>query len=129
MSFPVTTVPVFSDTNVNITATSGAISKVGTVRVLAPVVSVFVLSASTMQGGKTLSGRVNISGTAPAGGVVVTLYSSNSSVSPPMTIVVPEGTKTVGFSIPTSAVTVSTSVTLTATTGAISRSVVVTITP
>jgi hypothetical protein len=76
-----------------------------------------------------LSGRVNISGTAPAGGVIVTLSSSDASVSPPLTIIVPEGTKTVGFSIPTSAVTASTAVTLTATTGATSKSVVVTITP
>jgi hypothetical protein len=42
---------------------------------------------------------------------------------------VPEGTKTVGFSIPTSIVTVSTIVTLTATTGATSKVVSVTINP
>ena len=129
VSFPVTTVPVVSDTNVSITATTGAISKVGTARFLAPVVTAFLTSSSTLQGGKTLSGRVNISGTAPAGGVIVTLSSSDASVSPPLTIIVPEGTKTVGFSIPTSAVTVSTAVTLTATTGTTSKSVVVTITP
>jgi hypothetical protein len=105
------------------------VSKVGTVRVLAPVVTAFVLSSSTLQGGKLLSGRVNISGTAPAGGVVVTLTSSDTSVSPPVTIIVPEGTKTVGFSIPTSIVTVSTVVTLTATTGATSKVVSVTINP
>ena len=129
VSFPVTTVPLATDQNVSITATTGAASKVGTVRVLAPVVTVFVLSSSTLQGGKTLSGRVNISGMAPAGGVVVTLTSSDTSVSPPVTIIVPEGTKTVGFSIPTSTVSVSTVVTLTATTGATSKTVVVTVTP
>ena len=128
VSFPVTTVPLATDQNVSITATTGAASKVGTVRVLAPVVTVFVLSSSTLQGGKTLSGRVNISGMAPAGGVVVTLTSSDTSVSPPVTIIVPEGTKTVGFSIPTSTVSVSTVVTLTATTGATSKTVVVTVT-
>lgn len=129
VSFPVTTVPVVSDTNVSITATTGAISKVGTARILAPVVTAFLTSSSTLQGGKTVSGRVNISGTAPAGGVIVTLSSSDPSVSPPLTIIVPEGTKTVGFSIPTNTVTVSTAVTLTATTGTTSKSVVVTITP
>ena len=129
VSFPVTTVPLATDQNVSITATTGAVSKVGTVRVLAPVVTVFVLSSSTLQGGKTLSGRVNISGMAPTGGVVVTLTSSDVSVSPPVTIIVPAGTKTVGFSIPTSIVTVSTAVTLTATTGVTSKTVVVTVTP
>jgi len=129
VSFPVTTVPVTADTNVSITASTGSISKVGTVRVLAPAVTAFVLSSSTLQGGKTLSGRVNISGTAPAGGVVVTLTSSDVSVSPPMTVIVPEGTKTIGFAIPTSIVSTSTPVTLTATTGATSKVVVVTITP
>ena len=129
VSFPVTTVPVVSDTNVSITATTGAISKVGTARFLAPVVTAFLTSSSTLQGGKTLSGRVNISGTAPAGGVIVTLSSSDASVSPPLTIIVPEGTKTVGFSIPTSAVTVSTAVTLTATTGTTSKTVILTVTP
>ena len=129
VSFPVTTVPLATDQNVSITATTRAVSKVGTVRVLAPVVTAFVVSTSTLQGGKTLSGRVNISGMAPAGGVVVTLTSSDTSVSPPVTIIVPEGTKTVGFSIPTSIVTVSTIVTLTATTGATSKVVSVTINP
>ena len=129
VSFPVTTVPVVSNENVSITGKTGTVSKVGTVRVLAPVVTAFVLSSSTLQGGKLLSGRVNISGTAPAGGVVVTLTSSDTSVSPPVTIIVPEGTKTVGFSIPTSIVTVSTIVTLTATTGATSKVVSVTINP
>jgi hypothetical protein len=129
VSFPVTTVPVTADTNVSITASTGSISKVGTVRVLAPAVTAFVLSSSTLQGGKTFSGRVNISGTAPAGGVVVTLTSSDVSVSPPMTVIVPEGTKTIGFAIPTSIVSTSTPVTLTATTGATSKVVVVTITP
>jgi hypothetical protein len=129
VSFPVTTVPVAADTNVSITATTGATSKVGTARVLAPVVTAFLLSNSMIQGGKTLSGRVNISGTAPAGGVVVTLSSSDVSVAPPVTVIVPEGTKTVGFSIPTSVVTTSTVVTLTAKTGATTKTVVVTINP
>jgi len=128
-SFPVTTVPVAADTNVSITATTGSTSKVGTARVLAPVVTAFLLSNSVIQGGKTLSGRVNISGTAPAGGVVVTLSSSDVSVTPPVTVIVPEGTKTVGFSIPTSVVTTSTVVTLTAKTGATTKTVVVTINP
>jgi len=129
VSFPVTTVPVAADESVSITATTGSVSKVGTVRVLAPVVTAFVVSSSTLQGGKTLSGRVNISGMAAAGGVVVTLTSSDTSVSPPVTIIVPAGTKTVGFSIPTSIVTVSTVVTLTATTGVTSKAVIVTISP
>lgn len=129
VSFPVTTVPVAADTNVSITATTGATSKVGTARVLAPVVTAFLLSNSMIQGGKTLSGRVNISGTAPAGGVVITLSSSDVSVAPPVTVIVPEGTKTVGFSIPTSVVTTSTVVTLTAKTGATTKTVVVTINP
>ena len=128
-SFPVTTVPLATDQNVSITATTRAVSKIGTVRLLAPVVTAFVLSSSTLQGGKTLSGRVNISGMAPAGGVVVTLTSSDVSVSPPVTIIVPAGTKTVGFSIPTSIVTISTAVTLTATTGVTSKTVILTVTP
>jgi hypothetical protein len=129
VSFPVTTVAVVADANVSITATTGAVSKVGTVRVLAPVVSVFLLSTSTVQGGKTIAGRINVSGMAPAGGVVVTLTSSDPSVTPPVTIIVPAGTKTVGFSIPTSIVPVSTAVTLTATTGATSKTVILTVTP
>ncbi len=129
VSFPVTTVPVVTDTNVSITATTGAVSRVGTARILAPVVTAFVTSSSTLQGGRTLSGRVNISGVAPAGGVTVVLTSSNNSVSPPATVIVPEGTKTIAFTIPTNAVTVSTPVTLTATTAGTSRSVIVTITP
>ena len=129
VSFPVTTVPVVADANVSITASTGAVSKVGTVRVLAPVVTVFLLSTSTVQGGKTIAGRINVSGMAPAGGVAVTLTSSDASVSPPLTIIVPEGTKTVGFSIPTSIVPVSTAVTLTATTGVTSKTVILTVTP
>jgi len=129
VSFPVLTVPVSTDTNVVITGTTGTTSKAGTARVLAPVVTAYLVSSTTLQGGKTLSGRVNISGTAPAGGVLVTLTSSDPSAAPPATIIVPEGTKTIGFSIPTSAVSVNMTVTLTARTGTTSKTVVITITP
>lgn len=107
-----TTSPVSVATNVTITASlnGSSISKVVTVR---PTDLSSVVVPTEMFPGQTVSGTVNLNGKAPAGGLVVTLSSSNASIaSVPATVTVLEGQTTAAFSVVTSA-TYSSAATLT----------------
>jgi hypothetical protein len=74
----------------------------------------FTIAPSTVNGGETSQGVVTIGAPAPAGGVVVNLKSSNTTVATvPATVVVPAGASTVGFDI--TALTVATDKTATIT--------------
>ena len=59
------------------------------------------LSATTVNGGKSLTGRVTLTAPAPSGGVVVRLQSSDSHVNVPASVTVPAGQTSVGFNIST----------------------------
>jgi hypothetical protein len=74
------------------------------------------LSASSVSGGKTVQGTVMLGQPAASGGVVVTFSSSNPSVaSVPSTVTVPSGQFSANFTVTGFAVTVPTSVTISAT--------------
>ncbi len=71
-----------------------------------------VLSPTVVAGGGSVQGTITLSTSAPAGGAVVMLSSSSASVSVPATVTVPEGATSATFTISTSAVNSSQSVTL-----------------
>lgn len=78
-------------------------------------VSGLTLAPSTVLGGSSSQGTVTISAPAGTGGVTVALSSSNTTVaSVPSSVVVPAGNTSVSFSITTTAVGISTPVTITA---------------
>ncbi|MEZ0327817.1 MAG: SBBP repeat-containing protein [Fimbriimonas sp.] len=75
----------------------------------------FTLSPSTIDGGDTATGVVTISAPAPAGGVVVNLKSSNTTVATvPSTVIVPAGASTVQFDITGQTIAVDRTVTISA---------------
>jgi hypothetical protein len=81
-----------------------------------PLLSGVSLSQSTVSGGQTITGTISLNDRAPAGGAVVSLNSSNTSVATvPATATVQAGANFVNFSIPTSVVTASTPTTISAT--------------
>ena len=94
-----------------------------------PQLDVFTVTPATVQGGKSLSGTVELSAAAPLGGVNVQLASRDAVAQPPASVKVQVNSSTANFTIPTSAVTTVHSVTLTATLGNTSLTQAVTVAP
>jgi hypothetical protein len=131
-SFTITTSPVTADTPATITATLDATSVTATLTVKPAALSSATLNVASVKGGSTTAVRlmVNLSGPAPAGGVSVTLSSSNGgAASMPPSVVVPEGQKTASVPVTHKVVAGKTAVTLTATLGSVSESAVLTVNP
>ena len=117
-AFSITTSEVPGDTSALFTATYGGNSKSATLNVTAPsaiAVSSLTLGAASVTGGNSAQGRVLLTGAAPSGGAVVTLSTSNAAVADvPDSVTVASGSSSMSFTITTSPVSVSSSVTFTA---------------
>lgn len=95
-----------------------------------PSLSSVSLNPSTVVGGNSVTGTVTLTAAAPAGGFVVNLSSSNSSVaSVPSSVTVPAGATSANFTVSTSAVSSSTNVTITASANGVSRTATLTVNP
>ncbi len=103
LSFSIVTSPVASPTSVDITASYAGTSKTATLAVTpppTPALSSVALKPIVVAGGSTSVGTVRLSGPAPAGGMVVTLASSRSSVAAvPKAVTVSAGRSSASFSI------------------------------
>ncbi|MDL1951923.1 hypothetical protein FBQ97_19235, partial [Acidobacteria bacterium ACD] len=123
-TFPVTAGSVSTDTGVTLTATLAAVSRTATLTVLAPppTLSGVSVTPAVVFGGSPADGTLTLTGNAPAGGVTVSLVSSQPSVaSVPASVVVPQGAASAGFAVSTSPVASDTVATVTATAGGTSR--------
>jgi hypothetical protein len=103
-SFPFSSVKTGTETLVTITATFPAGSSgTGTARVLAsPIVTSLAVSPDTVLSGTPSTGTVTLDGPAPAGGAVVTLATSDSTVATvPKSFTIPAGASTGSFTIST----------------------------
>lgn len=94
-----------------------------------PSISGLSLSPSEVGGGATSTGTVTLNGPSPTAGIKVTLASSKSQAKLPKSIIVPAGSKSVAFTITTSAVNAQLSTKITASQGATSYSAILTIDP
>lgn len=94
-----------------------------------PVASSITLFPSTVKGGKNVNATARINGSAPTGGIAVTISSSDPAATVPASVTVAEGAVTKGFVIGTSVVSQSKTATITATTGSTSKTATLTITP
>lgn len=88
-TFTVATSPVAGKTTAVITAVFGGVTETTSMAVEPPVLTLLTLNPSSVIGRNSSAGTVTLSGPAPAGGAVVALSSSNSSVAtvPPSVIV------------------------------------------
>jgi hypothetical protein len=110
--FTVTTSAVVASTAVVITASYGA-TRTASLTVLPPTVLSLTLDPSSVTGGFSSTGTVTLNGRAPTGGATVSLSSSNPSVATvPSTATVLAGATTATFTVNTSVVVFSTSVTI-----------------
>ncbi len=103
-----------TDDSGNLEIPSAGVSVV--VSTSAQTLTSLTLSASSVSGGNTVQGTVKLGQPAASGGVVVTLSSSNSSVaSVPSTVTVPSGQFSANFTVTGLAVSLPTSITISAT--------------
>ena len=95
----------------------------------APALSSIALSPTSVVGGNTARGTVTLTTAAPSGGATVQLSSSNTSAATlPATIAVPAGATSGSFDVSTTAVSSSTSTTITASFGGVTRTATLAVT-
>jgi hypothetical protein len=91
-------------------------------------VNTLSLLPSSLKGGTTSKLTIKLTGKAAVGGVLVTLTSSNTVVAQiPASVTIPAGSDTVDVNIQTAAVAATTNVTLTAKTGTVAKTAVLTV--
>ncbi len=116
-NFTVTTSLVGSSESATITATSGNITRSASITLNPAILSGFSLSASSVAGGNSVTGKVTLSAPAPVGGSTVNLSISDPAGSVPVTITVPAGATSATFTVSTRVVTANVSATITANQG------------
>jgi hypothetical protein len=115
----VTPTPVAADTVITATATLGSVTKSASYTVKPAVLS-SLTSSSPVIGGVNLTVRATLQSIAPAGGVSAPVTSNSSAISG-ATIFIPAGAQVGMATLSTVGVNANTAVTLTATTGAVSK--------
>lgn len=86
-----------------------------------PALHTLAITPGTVFGGAAAQGTVNLTNSAPSGGFVVNLSSTNSKAAVPASITVPAGQSSATFTVTTSAVTADITAQIRATSGAVSR--------
>jgi hypothetical protein len=132
-TFEVTTSAVSATTTATITATYNGSSRSATLTITPAGAGVTLnsvtISPSSVAGGNNTSGFVSLSAGAPAGGAVVALSSSDPAVaSLPSSVTVGAGSTAWGFTVVTSAVSTTRSLTISATYNGITRTAALTVT-
>jgi len=132
-NFTVTTSAVSATTTATITATYNGSTRSATLTITPAGAGVTLnsvtISPSSVAGGTNTSGFVSLSAGAPAGGAVVALSSSDPAVaSLPSSVTVGAGSTASGFTVATSAVSTTRSVTISATYNGVTRTAALTVT-
>lgn len=127
-TFTVATSQITSDASVTISAAGGGAARTATLSVTAsggPAVSSLALVPTTVDEGGTSTGTVTLTGAAPAGGLTITLISSNTAIATvPPTLTIPAGSTTADFTVATAQVDVDGSSAITARQGTLDRTVI-----
>jgi hypothetical protein len=93
-------------------------------------ISTLTISPDTVSGGNSTQGRVTSTALAPAGGIVISLSSSNTAVATvPASVTIPQGATVATFTITTRAISATTPVTITGSHSGNTRSATLTVTP
>jgi hypothetical protein len=126
-TFTVKTVPVASLVPVALTATLNGESVQTTLNVEPPILKSLSVSPSMVKGGKTAQGTVTIGSAAPAGGLAISLTSTQSAAAVPATVVIPAGKTSAKFTISTTAVKAKITATIAAAFGGVTKTAPLTI--
>jgi len=129
-TFVVGSQAVARQTVVTLTATSGSSSPQALLTLTPPTLTALSVSPSSVKGGVPSTGTVTLSDPAPAGGILVTLSSSNFAIASPASFVtIASGATTATFAITTYGVSATSSVTVTGKLNGNSSSAALTVTP
>ncbi|HEV2195113.1 MAG TPA: hypothetical protein VGR55_06005 [Candidatus Acidoferrum sp.] len=135
-TFSVSTSAVTASTSATISASYGGVTRSASVTVTpspppAPTLSSLAVNPTSIIGGaQSSTGTVTLTGPAPSGGAQVILASSNAAAAQvPSSVIVSAGGTTATFTVSTNAVVVSTSVTISAAYGGVSRAASLTVNP
>lgn len=129
-AFTIQTSAVSSVTTVQITVAAGSSTRSVMLTVLPPDLRYFTLYPTSVSGGQTTTyNYVYLTSVAGPSGAAVTVTSSNPAVAAVANWVVPAGTTSGTFTIQTSPVSVPTAVQITVTSGAVTQSATLTVTP
>ena len=127
-SFQVVTQGVDSETLASITATSGSAMQRVTLKIDPAQVSSLSSSQTEILGGATMAAAIGLSGEAGPSGVSVSLSSSDpDAASVPATVKIPSRATAVPFLIKTTASPSNAAVTITAATGSVSQTLMITV--
>ena len=129
--FTITTSAVTSVTPVTISGSYNGVTKGATLTVNPIALTVVSLSPNSVKGGaSTTLNKVSLNGPAPAGGVIVTLTSTDGGVTPPASVTVAAGsTSSPYFTIKTSTVAVTTPVTISGSYNGVTKTATLTVNP
>ncbi len=114
-AFSVSTFPVVDDRIVTIRAFADGLAKTKQVTIERPRLTSIQLSPTSFAGGEDVTGTVRLTGIAPAGGILVSLSSSDAAVLVPASVLVEAGKSEVTFDATVLPVTANKDVTLSAT--------------
>jgi VCBS repeat protein len=133
-TFTVNTASATASTSATITGAFGAVTRSATLTVTPPLPPIgpasLAVSPATVEGGNPVTGTVFLSLGAPAGGLVVSLSSSNTAAATvPATMIVHGGLSSGTFPVSTLAGPVTRTTTITASANGVSRTADLTVTP
>lgn len=133
-TFTVSTASVTGSTSATITGAFGGVTRSATLTVTPPPPPIgpasVGVSPATVEGGNPVTGTVFLSGAAPAGGLVVSLSSSNTAAATvPATMIVHGGLSSGTFPVSTLAGPTTRTTTITASANGVSRTADLTVTP
>ena len=120
LTFSVTTLAVTASTPITISASYAGVTKTASLTVTpqppsGPTLTSLTLNPTSVNGGSPSTGSVTLSGPAPTAGALVSLSSSNmAAATVPASVTVPAGATSLTFTVPTLAVTASTTVNISA---------------
>lgn len=115
------------NTPATVTATWCGISKSKSVTIVPALLSDLIITPNPILGGTSGTGQVVLNGTAKPGGSVVTTYDNTSLITTPASVTVPVGSTSQTFAFSTLYVTATTTRTMSAKLGSVTKTVTVTL--
>lgn len=131
-TFPVTTSATSGATTVQLAATLGNSTQFASLSITtssSATLSSVTLSPTTVTGGSSSTGTVRLTAAAPSGGTVVALTDDSSAVTVPSSVTVSAGSTSRTFTATTTAVSAQTTATISGTAGGVTRSASLTVNP
>ena len=128
-TFAVTTHPIAVVTDVTIAARSSTHMVSSKMTVIPPVVAAISLNPSSVSATGSVTGTISLTGAAPANGAVVSLSSDKTAATVPASIHVASGSTQQTFTVATKPVAAATNVTISASSGSLTKSAQLAVTP